>query len=98
MVRGKKQLSGKPKFAEVVIGDNKALDKRDRVFFSKEERDTIYDKLTNYIDIPDMPLDNNDTERLIRDMVMGKKAYLFCRDLDACKRAAMMYSLFQIKV
>ena len=21
-------------------------------------------------------------------MVMGKKAYLFCRDLDACKRAA----------
>ena len=98
MVRGKKQLNGKPKFAEVVIGDNEAKDKRERVFFSKEERDTIYDKLTNYIDIPDMPLDNNDTERLIRDMVMGKKAYLFCRDLDACKRAAMMYSLFQIKV
>lgn len=33
-------------------------------------------------------------ERLIRDMVMGKKSYLFCRDLDACRRAAMMYSLF----
>ena len=95
MVQGKKQLSSKPKFAEVVIGDNKALDKRERVVFSKEERDTIYDKLTNYIDIPDMPLDNNDTECLIRDMVMGKKAYLFCRDLEACKRAAMM---FQIKV
>lgn len=46
-----------------------------------------YTELTNYIDIPDMPLDNNDTERLIRDMVMGKKAYLLCRDLDACKRA-----------
>ena len=71
--------------------------KRERVVFSKEERETIYDKLTNYIDIPDMPLDNNDTERLIRDMVMGKKAYLFCRDLEACKRAAMIYSLFQIK-
>lgn len=53
-----------------------------------------YTELTNYIDIPDMPMDNNDTERLIRDMVMGKKSYLFCRDLDACKRAAMMYSLF----
>ena len=53
-----------------------------------------YAELTNYIDIPEMPLDNNDTERLIRDMVMGKKSYLFCRDLDACKRAAMMYSLF----
>ena len=98
MVQGKKQLNSKPKFDEVVIGDNEAKDMRERVFFSKEERDTIYDKLTNYIDIPDMPLDNNDTERLIRDMVMGKKAYLFCCDLDACKRAAMMYSLFQIKV
>ena len=53
-----------------------------------------YAELNNYIDIPEMPLDNNDTERLIRDMVMGKKSYLFCRDLDACKRAAMMYSLF----
>ena len=48
--------------------------KRERVVFSKEERETIYDKLTNYIDIP--ALDNNDTERLIRDMVMGKKAYI----------------------
>ena len=45
-----------------------------------------------------MPLDNNDTERLIRDMVMGKKGYLFCRDLETCKRAVMMCSLFQIKV
>ena len=53
-----------------------------------------YTELTNYIDIPDMPLDDNDTERLIRGMVMGKKAYLFCRDLETCKRAAMMYSLF----
>ncbi len=53
-----------------------------------------YTELTNYIDIPDMPLDTNDTECLIRDMLMGMKAYLFCRDLDACKRAAMMFSLF----
>ena len=98
MVQGKKQLNSKPKFAEIVIGDNEAKEMRERVVFSKEDRDTIYDKLTNYIDIPDMPLDNNDTERLIRDMVMGKKVYLFCRDLDASKRAAMMYSLFQIKV
>ena len=53
-----------------------------------------YDELTHYLSIPEMPLDNTDTERLIRDMVMGKKSYLFCRDLDACRRAAMMYSLF----
>ena len=51
-------------------------------------------ELTNYIDIPDMSIDNTETERLIRDMVMGKKSYLFCRDLDACRRDAMMYSLF----
>ena len=50
--------------------------KRKRVVFCEEERETIYDKLTNYIYILDMPLDNNDTERLIRDMVMGKKAYI----------------------
>lgn len=41
-----------------------------------------------------MSIDNTDTEWLIRDMVMGKKSYLFCQDLDACRRAAMMYSLF----
>ena len=31
-----------------------------------------YTELTNCIDFPDMPLDNNDTERLIRDMAMGR--------------------------
>ncbi len=27
-------------------------------------------------------------------MATGKKSYLFCRDLDVCRRAAMMFSLF----
>ena len=53
-----------------------------------------YEELTAYLDIPEMPLDNNDTEREIRAMVMGKKAYLFCQTDDACERAAMMYSFF----
>jgi len=53
-----------------------------------------YEELTAYLDIPEMPLDNNDTEREIRAMVMGKKAYLFCQNDDACERAAMMYSFF----
>lgn len=48
-----------------------------------------YTEFTNYIDIPDIPLDNS-CEHLIRDMEMGKKSFLFCQDLDACKRAAMM--------
>ena len=53
-----------------------------------------YVELTAYLDIPEMPLDNNDTEREIRAMVMGKKAYLFFQTDDACERAAMMYSFF----
>ena len=31
MVQGKKQLNRKPKFAEVVIGDNKTKERRDIV-------------------------------------------------------------------
>lgn len=53
-----------------------------------------YEELTAYLNIPEMPLDNNETEREIRAMVMGKKAYLFCQTDDACERAAMMYSFF----
>ena len=52
-----------------------------------------YDELTAYLDIAKMPIDNNDTEREIRAMVMGKKAYLYCRTEESCQRAAMMYSL-----
>ena len=53
-----------------------------------------YDELTAYLDIADMPLDNTDTERSIRDMVMGKKAYLYCRNYEAVDRACIMYSMF----
>ena len=52
-----------------------------------------YDELTAYLDIADMPVDNNDTERAIRSMVMGKQSYLFCRNDEACQRAAIMYSM-----
>ena len=41
-----------------------------------------------------MPIDNNDTERQIRDMVMGKHSYLYCRNDDSCRRAAIMYTFF----
>ena len=82
MVQGKKQLNSKPKFAEVVIGDNETKDMResdvDQKSGAKTEQIASLVRMifTNYIDIPDMPLDNNDTERLIHDMVMGKKAYI----------------------
>ena len=45
-----------------------------------------------FLDADDFLADNAVLDRFVN--VMGKKAYLFCRDLDACKRAAMMYSLF----
>lgn len=53
-----------------------------------------YDELTGYLEIAAMPIDNNDTERSIRDMVMGKKAYLFCQNDLSCSHAAEMYSFF----
>ena len=37
MVQGKKQLSSKPKFAEVVIGDNEAKDMRESNVDKKAE-------------------------------------------------------------
>ena len=52
-----------------------------------------YEELTAYLGIARMPIDNNDTEREIRAMVMGRKAYLYCRTEESCQRAAMMYSL-----
>lgn len=53
-----------------------------------------YDELTAYLTIPEMPIDNNDTERAIREMVMGKQAYLFCENEESCYNAAMMYTFF----
>lgn len=53
-----------------------------------------YDELTAYLDISEMPLVNTDTERSIRDMVKGKKAYLYSRNYEAVDRACIMYSFF----
>lgn len=51
-----------------------------------------YEDLTAYIDIPEMPMHNNDTEREIRQMVMGKQNYLFCENELGCELAAIMYT------
>lgn len=53
-----------------------------------------YNELTAYINTPEMPLTNNDVEREIRQMVMGKKAYLFCENDESAHYAAIMYSFF----
>ena len=54
------------------------------------------EELQMYMNYPDMPFTNNDCERQIREMVMGRKNYLFCQNHLAARRAAMMYSFFGI--
>ena len=44
--------------------------------------------------IEDLLTLDNLAERNIQDMVMGKKAYLYCRNYEAVDRACIMYSLF----
>lgn len=51
-----------------------------------------YDELTNYLDIPRMPLDNNGTERMIRNLVMGRKNYLFNQSEESLARDTVIYS------
>ena len=51
-----------------------------------------YDELTNYLDIPQMPLDNNGTERVIRNLVMGRKNYLFNQSEESLARDTIIYS------
>lgn len=51
-----------------------------------------YDELTNYLDIPRMPLDNNGTERVIRNLVMGRKNYLFNQSEESLARDTIIYS------
>lgn len=51
-------------------------------------------ELQMYMNYPEMPFTNNDCERQIREMVMGRKNYLFCQNHLAARRAAMMYSFF----
>lgn len=53
-----------------------------------------YDELTNYLDIPFMPCHNNDTERVIRSLVMGRKNYLFNQSEQALERDTIIYSFF----
>lgn len=53
-----------------------------------------YDELTNYLVIPFMPCHNNDTERVIRNLVMGRKNYLFNQSEEALERDTVIYSFF----
>lgn len=47
MVQGKKQLNSKPKFAEVVIGDNEAKEMRESVNASRHRNPYLYSHRRN---------------------------------------------------
>ena len=93
MVQGKKTFNNsKPKIAKVVIGDSEANAHSSRSSYLKLfypngvtlilSADTSIEQLWVYIS----------SKR--PKTYLSDEPYLFCRDLDACRRAAMMYSLF----
>lgn len=93
MVQGKKTLNNsKPKFAEDVIGYSEANGRSSRSSYLKLfypnsvtlilSADTSIEQLRVYI------------SSKCPKTYLSDEPYLFCLDLDACRRAAMMYSLF----
>ncbi len=53
-----------------------------------------YDEMTNYLDIPVMPCHNNETENVLRKLVLGKKNYLFSQTEESLARDTVIYSFF----
>jgi transposase len=50
-------------------------------------------KLVRFLDHPEMPVDNNYTERQIKQFAIGRKAWLFAHDRVGAKASANLYSL-----
>jgi transposase len=55
----------------------------------------FWDSLIVYIDIGELPLDNNAAERAIRPIAVGRKAYLFVGSEDGGEWAAIFYSIIE---
>ncbi len=54
----------------------------------------MYHKLTRYHLDGRLKMDNNLAENAIRQVAMGRKAWLFCGNHDAAENAAIMYTMF----
>jgi transposase len=50
-------------------------------------------KLVKFLDHPEMPIDNNYTERQIKQFAIGRKAWLFAHDRVGAQASANLYSL-----
>ena len=51
--------------------------------------------LSRFLDDPQLPIDNNHIENLIRPIALGRKNWLFAGSLRAGQRAAAIMSLIQ---
>ena len=49
--------------------------------------------LTLYLKHPDVPIDNNASERALRVVALGRKNFLFVGDVEAGANLAVLYSL-----
>jgi transposase len=52
-----------------------------------------WDKLIRFVDDPNIPIDNNFIENLIRPFVIGRKNWLFSASEDGAHASSMFYSL-----
>lgn len=52
-----------------------------------------WEELTVYTTDPKLDIDNNPTERCIKYIVMGRKAWLFADNLDSANKLGVLYSL-----
>ncbi|CAM2010944.1 IS66 family transposase [Acanthopleuribacter pedis] len=49
--------------------------------------------LTAFLDDPDLPLDNNPAERALRQLVLGRKNFMFNRSVEGARVTAILYSI-----
>jgi transposase len=55
----------------------------------------LWPGLVRFLDDPDIPLDNNATERALRGLVIGRKNHYGSKSLRGTQVAALFYSLLE---
>ncbi len=52
-------------------------------------------RCTLFLEIPEVPLTNNEAERTIRQAVMGRKNFYGSRSIDGADVAAVIYTIIE---
>lgn len=55
--------------------------------------DDNWDELTVFLDNPSLQLDNNCAERALRQLVLGRKNFLFNKSMEGARISAILYSI-----